>query len=160
MNALRDGLRTLADELEEDNDAFWRERIAPLLPPEPLSPEFLEETLAPLHGLNRAIVLEFLARLGRAEIADTAARLAARAGVPGSHALELAVALARCGDPRGFAALEALFRRSLRHPDEEGSVPLEWITEDTLGKRLRTPEALELRRRLIALGNAGRSEGN
>ena len=161
MNELRDKLRAMSEELEEDNDAAWRSLIAPLLPPEPLTPEFLDETLAPLYGLNRAVLLEFLARLGRAEVAGTAARLAEAADARGSHRLELAVALAECRDPRGLAVLEALFRQSLRHPDDAvRSVPLAWITEDTLGKRLRTPEALELRRRLVALANAGRSEGN
>lgn len=161
MNELRDALRVLADELEEGNDAFWRGRVAPLLPKEPLTPEFLDETLAPLHGLNRAVVLEFLARLGRREVAETAARLAASPGARGSHTLELAVALAECGDPRGLALLEALFRRSLGRPDDETlSVPLPWILDDTLGKRLRTPEALALRGRLVRLANAGRSGGN
>ena len=100
-----------------------------------------------------------LARMGRREVAGLAAALVERAD--GSERVELGLALAECGDGRGFALLEELYLRSLDRPDDKpGSVPLEWITEDTLKDRLGTEAALELRRRLIALEVVRRARRN
>lgn len=161
MNDLQEKLHRLSEELAPDNEAFFAGLIAPLLPAEPLSPGFLGETLAPLGGLEQAIVLEFLARLGRAEVAGPAAERLQRGGLTGLEVIDLSVALARCGDPRGLEALEALFLRSHKHPEEKpSSVPLEWILEDALRRRLGTPQALDLRQRLVALYNSARSKTN
>jgi len=101
--------------------------IRPLLPAAPLTQAFLEETLAPLSGLEKAYALKFLARLGRREIADCAASLAP-AELDGSIKLSYANALLLCRDPRGYTILEEVYRRSLERPDDKtGSVPRTWI---------------------------------
>jgi hypothetical protein len=161
MKELQEKLRKLSDEIIPENEQFFRNLIAPLLPDQPLTPEFLKETIAPLYSLNKAVVLEFLAHLGRREVADVAAELLESPEIRAIDRLELAVALARCGDRRGFKALEELFLYSLRRPkDERYSVPFDWITEDVLRERLGSPEALELRQRLVTLYNSSRSSGN
>ncbi|HEX4048932.1 MAG TPA: hypothetical protein VH309_13895, partial [Elusimicrobiota bacterium] len=131
----------------------------PQLPAAPLSDEFMTEALGPLSVHGRALVLELLDRMGRREIVGLAAALVKDAD--GSERVELALALAECGDSRGFAVLEELFRHSLDHPgDSPRAVPLDWITEDTLMDRLGTEAALALRRRLIALEIERRSRTN
>jgi hypothetical protein len=160
LDSLRERIRTLSEHLDPESEGFWKEALTPVLPPEPLSRTFLAETLAPLSILKKAIALEFLARLGRGEVAEPAAELLKTGEARGIERIDLAVALARCRDPRGLAELEALFHHSLRHPDDKGNaVPLEWIVDDTLNDQLGTPEALELRRRLVAVINSSRSNG-
>lgn len=161
MKDLQDKLRTMSEHIDPESETFWKEAITPILPREPLKEDFLRETLAPLHSLNQAIVLEFLARLGRSEVAGIAAELLEKRGLAGIETIDLGVALARCGDPRGLKALEALFHHSFKHPKDKGvSVPLEWIVDDTLRVTLGTPEALALRQRLVAIENSGRSSKN
>ncbi|MDD5301797.1 MAG: hypothetical protein PHS14_01705 [Elusimicrobia bacterium] len=101
--------------------------VRPLLPAAPLTRAFLEETLAPLTGNERSYALEFLARLGRREIADYAAGLAP-GELEGSVKLSYARALLLCRDPRGYGILEDLYRHCLEHPDDKPmSVPVNWI---------------------------------
>lgn len=122
-------LRRAGDSCAPDDHAAWCKVIGPLLTPEPLTPAFLEEALAPLPGLGKAYVLETLALLGRGEIADHAAGLASREA-DGSVRLFLAETLLRLKDPRAYVLLEDLRRYSLEHPlGDPGSVPLEWISE-------------------------------
>ena len=143
-------LRSLPGRLPED-DRYWADRIRPQLPAAPFSTAFLEDLLAPLDPLRQADVLEFLARLGRKEIAEAAAARIQWAG--GGAKLCLGAALIACGDKRGYAALEELYRHSLDFPeDKAGSVPLGWIVDDTLlGEFKRDATAMALRLRLIAL---------
>ena len=152
-------LRAFGESVISGNDELWIERLRPQLPVAPLAAEFLAESLAPLSVHGRALVIELLARMGRTEVADFAAALVKDAD--GSDRIELARALAECGDSRGFDVFEELFRYSLDHPgDSPRSVPLGWITEDTLKDELGTEAALALRRRLIALEIERRSRRN
>ena len=147
---LVDELRSLPGRSPED-ERYFMDRIRPQLPAAPFTAAFLEELLAPLSPIEQADVLEFLARLGRNEVAELAAGRLERAG--GGAKLCLAAALISVGDARGYAALEALYRHSLEFPDDkENSVPLSWIVDDTLLEEFaRDEKAMDLRLRLIAL---------
>ena len=152
-------LRAFGESVIPGNDDLWIERLRPQLPSEPLSETFLSASLAPLSVHGRSLVLELLARMGRREVAGLAAALVPEAN--GAERISLALALAECGDSRGFGVFEDLYRYSLDHPgDSPRSVPLDWITEDTLHDELGTEAALELRRRLIALEAERRSRRN
>ncbi|HYE90923.1 MAG TPA: hypothetical protein VEA38_07890, partial [Terriglobales bacterium] len=61
------------DGMDESADEAHRADVLGLLPPTPLSRSFLEDMLAPLSGARQGIVLDFLAKLGRAEVAEAAA---------------------------------------------------------------------------------------
>ncbi|MEQ1918822.1 MAG: hypothetical protein ABL955_06445, partial [Elusimicrobiota bacterium] len=127
---LQKALRDISTSLDiPDYRNLLPDVVRPLLPAAPLTDAFLEETLAPLSGLEKAYALKFLARLGRKEVADYTAGLVADE-LDGSIKLSYAKALLLCRDPRGYAIIEDVYRRTLERPDDRpGSVPMGWIDD-------------------------------
>jgi hypothetical protein len=156
---LTEELRALPGRIVPDDEQYWLDRIRPQLPEAPFTPAFLEELLAPLSLLEQSDVLDFLARLGRKEVAAFAAVRLKKA--EGDAKLRLGTALISCGDARGYAALEELFRHSLDFPDDKpNSVPLGWIYDTLFDEFGHDDAATALRVRLIALENQRRAQRN
>jgi len=158
--SLTENLRSLSRSFDEEDLDLWIDLIAPLLPRIALSPEALDEILAPLDTFLKTNVLGFLARIGRREVANTAAALVE--GASGFERLQLAEALIERGDPRGFEVMDALHLHSLLHSedDKDGTVPLSWITYDTLLEQIGTPEAEHFRRTLLVREHEHRESRN
>jgi hypothetical protein len=140
LNHIRDLLWEFTRDSWEPADYADKQWVALLkkeLPREPLPAAFLEEVLAGLNPTFGGMVLEMLAKVGRHEIADIAAKCLATASGDEKHGF--AAALARLDDSRGYVAVEALFR--------EGSVPRAWLTADLLAE-IDTPRARAMLQRL------------
>lgn len=129
----------------------WLDAVRPLLPAAPLSSAFLEEALGPVPGNGKAFALEILALLGRREIADFTAGLAA-GEEDGSIRLFYAQILLKAGDRRACGILADLYRASRARPRERpGSIPLEWIYSTLSELEDDDPLGEECRARLAAL---------
>jgi hypothetical protein len=145
-------LRSVAEPIIEDEES-WCRKLAPVMSFDPLSAELLDEALAPLSMGVKCNLLRFLARIGRMEVLDAAACLAATPDIEGLDLLQLGEALLRCGDPTGASVLESLYVRSLdRKALDRATVLCDWIIEDVLREEIGTLEALLLRRKLLQLG--------
>ena len=145
-------LRSIAEPIVEDEE-WWCRKLAPAMSCDPLPAELLDEALAPLSMSAKSRLLEFLARIGRTEVREPAARLSATPDIEGLDLLWIGEALLRCQDSRGAAVLESLYVRSLdRKPLDRATVLCNWITDDVLSEEIGTLEALLLRRKLRQLG--------
>jgi hypothetical protein len=145
-------LRFAAEPIVEDEE-WWCRKLAPAMSSDPLPAELLDEALAPLSMMAKCRLLQFLARIGRTEVREAAARLAATPDIEGLDLLGLGEVLLRCGDPRGASVLEDLYVRSLdRKALDRATVLCDWIAEDVLREEIGTLEALLLRTKLRQLG--------
>lgn len=150
-DALAEALQQAAAPIDDDEE-LWCPYLAPRLPREALPPEFLGSVSAPLDMHARVHLLQLLARIGHAEVAETAARLATQADIEAFDLLGIGEVLVRCRDARGAAVLEALYRRSIGRRDfDKQTVPCAWITEDVLREEIGTFAALTLRMKLLRL---------
>ncbi len=150
-DALAQALQQAAEPIDDDEE-LWCRYLAPRLPREALSAEFLESVLAPLGVHGRVHLLQLLARIGHAEVAEAAARLATLADIEAFDLLGIGEVLVRCQDARGAGILEALYRRSIERRDfDKDTVPCAWITEDVLREEIGTFAALTLRAKLLRL---------
>src|SRR5690348_1550329 len=104
-------LRSAAEPVVEDEE-WWCRKLAPAMSCDPMPADLLDEALAPLSMLAKSRLLQFLARIGRTEVREPAARLSATPDIEGLDLLGIGEALLRCQDPRGASVLESLYVRS------------------------------------------------
>jgi hypothetical protein len=134
---------------DPDPSPDWKEIIAKALPAPPVDVSVLKTALTPLSPPGRAMVIDLLGELGRAEAIPLALEWLDCGG--GTQTLLFAKALARLGHPKGLTAMEELFQISLGKPKgDPEAVPLFWILDEAL-PQIGTPEALALKRRLERL---------
>jgi hypothetical protein len=151
-NELISLLRFAAEPIVEDEE-FWCRKLAPAMPSHPLPAELLDEALLSLSMSAKCRLLQFLARIGRTEVLEPAARLSATSDIEGLDLLGLGEVLLRCRDPRGASVLEHLYVRSLdRKALDRATVLCNWITEDVLREEIGTLQALMLRMKLLQVG--------
>jgi hypothetical protein len=144
-------LRSAAEPIVEDEE-WWCRKLAPAMSGDPLPADLLDEALAPLSMPAKTRLLQFLARIGRTEVLEPAARLSATPDIEGLDLLGIGEVLLCCGDPRGASLLESLYVRGLgREALDRATVRCDWITEDVLREEIGTLEALLLRTRLRQL---------
>lgn len=145
---LAKALRSLADPIDPCEYEGWAKILKPLLPPEPLSKEFLDGVFEGVDSLGQTIVLDHLLRLGRIEVADRAVPLAELGRAAG---VLLAEALIIAGDARGYDILERLYIYSTEHPEDKSKSSGPSGIFDVLVERGDSDRrALTLRRRLVA----------
>lgn len=144
FHRLKEALRGSTVQLTDVNiQDEWLEIVRPLLPESPLTAAFLDEVLQSLpKGLPRSGVLHLLARLGRTEVAETAAALA-EGETDGDVLLELAEALLSCRDKRGCELIRRLYLENRGKFEGPGWVPTGWLI-DALWERRDWPEAEKL----------------
>lgn len=122
-DALAQGLRAAAAPIDDDEE-FWCPYLAPRLPREALPPAFIDDVLAALPVYAQVSLLQLLARMGRTEVIEAAARLTTLADIEAFHLLGIGEVLVRCQDLRGPVVLEALYRRSIdRRSFDKDTVP-------------------------------------